>query len=108
MLVSCIVVCLQGGWGLRHFQLIVPASMHYKVWNSHHTVMATLLWSHDIGYFSTLNMEFEMRNENISVTIMPIPYVLTDRAVDSMKVKSNIWADMIGITSEVSSVVTQP
>ena len=43
-----------------------------------------------------------MRNENISVTIMPIPYVLTDRAVDSMKVKSNMWADMIGITSEVS------
>lgn len=58
------------------------------------------------GYFSTLNMEFGMRNENISVTIMPLPYVLTDRAVKSMKIKSNIRADSIGITSEVSLVIT--
>ena len=43
-----------------------------------------------------------MREENISVVIMPIPYVLTDRAVNAMKPKSNIWSYGIGITSEVS------
>lgn len=42
-----------------------------------------------------------MRRENISIVIMPIPYVLTDRAVDSMKHKDNMWSEMIGITSEV-------
>ena len=42
-----------------------------------------------------------MREENISVVIMPIPYVLTDRAVSSMKHKSNNWGETLGITSEV-------
>lgn len=42
-----------------------------------------------------------MRRENFSVTIMPLPFVYTDRAVDAMKVKSDLWFEP-GITSEVS------
>ena len=56
---------------------------------------------HCTGFFSTLNMELEMRQENISVVIMPIPYVLTDHAVAAMKHKSNKWGEALGITSEV-------
>ncbi|XP_065916944.1 hydroxysteroid 11-beta-dehydrogenase 1-like protein B [Dysidea avara] len=33
------------------------------------------------GYFSSLNMEFQLRQENILVVIMPLPFVHTNRAV---------------------------
>jgi len=56
------------------------------------------------GYFGSLNMEFQLREENISIVIMPLPFVYTNRAVEAMKVKSNLMFEP-GITSEVSSII---
>ena len=48
-------------------------------------------------------MEFQLRQENISVVIMPLPFVYTNRAVENMKVKSKLMFEP-GITSEVSNI----
>jgi len=45
-------------------------------------------------------MEFELRQENISVVIMPIPFVYTAKAIENTKVKQNLMFEP-GITSEV-------
>ena len=60
---------------------------------------------HFTGFFSTLNVELEMRQENISVVIMPLPYVLVDRDVDIMKQKSNNWHEVFGISLEVINML---
>ena len=54
------------------------------------------------GYFSSLNMEFELRQENISIVIMPLPFVYTTSAVESLKPKSNLLFEP-GITPKVSN-----
>ena len=48
-------------------------------------------------------MEFELRQENISIVIMPLPFVYTTRAVEAMKVKPNLLFEP-GITSEVRNI----
>ncbi|XP_065916341.1 hydroxysteroid 11-beta-dehydrogenase 1-like protein B [Dysidea avara] len=51
------------------------------------------------GYFSSLNMEFQLRQENISIVIMPLPYVYTTTAINNLKPKQNLMFEP-GITSE--------
>ena len=46
-------------------------------------------------------MEFELRQENISIVIMPLPFVYTDSAINNMKPKTNLLFQP-GITSKVS------
>ena len=45
-------------------------------------------------------MEFQLRQENISIAIMPLPFVYTTNAIHNMKMKSNLMFEP-GITTEV-------
>ncbi|XP_065917129.1 hydroxysteroid 11-beta-dehydrogenase 1-like protein A [Dysidea avara] len=42
------------------------------------------------GYFSSLNMEFQLRQENVSVVIMPLPFVHTARSIGNLKPKKGL------------------
>ena len=53
-----------------------------------------------IGYFSSLNMEFQLRQENISIVVMPIPFVYTSTAIENSKFKQSLIFEP-GISSEV-------
>jgi len=45
-------------------------------------------------------MEFQLRQENISIVIMPIPFVYTNTAIENTKFKQSLMFEP-GITSEV-------
>lgn len=49
------------------------------------------------GFYKVLNQELIMTDTPISITVMPLPYVLTDKAVENWKPMGND-----GITPEVS------
>ncbi|XP_065917621.1 11-beta-hydroxysteroid dehydrogenase 1-like [Dysidea avara] len=51
------------------------------------------------GHFGSLNMEFEIRKENISITIMPLGLVYTERVLKMPTVSTeSIWGIEPGIT----------
>ena len=82
--------------------MIAPYTASKHALHGNHDNLVTYHHIHFTGYFSSLNMEFQLRQENISVVIMPLPFVYTNRAVENMKVKSNFMFEP-GITSEVSN-----
>ena len=52
-------------------------------------------------------MEFQLRQENISIVIMPLPYVYTTTAINNLKPKQNLMFEP-GITSEVRNLNMSP
>jgi len=53
-----------------------------------------------LGHFGSLSMEFEMRNENVSITIMPLGLVYTERVLQNI---TTVDKDKVsGITVAVS------
>lgn len=54
-----------------------------------------------IGYFASLNIEFQMRKENISITIMPLGLVYTEQVLKKLTANYNSFMEP-GITTKVS------
>ena len=69
----------------------------------HNCVCLFLCCSFLLGHFGSLNMEFEIRKENISITIMPLGLVYTERVLKMPTVSTeSIWGIEPGITPAVS------
>ena len=58
------------------YQHMLPANMLYMVHSTY--VVGPHYYTHFTGFFKSLNQEFVLTNTSVSITIMPLPYVLTE------------------------------
>jgi len=82
---------------------MLPASMPYMVQNIQNRRVSTFLLFVLIGHFGSLNLEFEMRKENVSVTIMPLSLVYTEKVLNRVTFKPGGFFEP-GITPAVSHI----